>query len=316
MAFTHHGHPYILRLSNNASIMQAELTAIHAALSRGLHSPSRCVVFTDSKSALQSLLQHHPNDNVSLLMGIRDVASRKPTPPILAWIPSHIGINEIADRAARQTLLKPAIDTYLPLSKARTRQNIKQTARDIYETLEQLIPSRSISLHQHVSLSISDSKALLSMTSRSDQRAIYRLRLFVRPYNQIRHTYQAVCPYCDEHFDIYTVHYICMCPASQVHRSKLLVDVLMYNIDNTPLTLEIIMRQGARRHTEIIQLIHRFPAASQNFLNVMYYMVVNVLINYNLYYTHTNLIAFNYNYNAKSITNFEFQQYFKNMDHC
>ena len=216
--------------------------------------------------ALQSLLQHQPNDNVSLLMGIRDVASRMPTPPILTWIPSHIGIegNEAADRKARHALLKPAIDTYLPLSKARTRQTIKQTARDIYETLEQLNPSRSVSLHQHVSLSISDSKALLNMTSRSDQRAIYRLRLFVRPYNQIKHTDQAVCPYCDEHFEIYTVHYICMCPSSQVHRSKLLVDVPshMYNIDYTPLTLEILRRQGARRHKELIQLIHRFPPAS------------------------------------------------------
>ena len=204
-AFTHCGHPYLLRLSNNASIMQAE-----------------------------------------------DVASRMPTPPILTWIPSHLGIegNEAADRAARQALLKPAIDTYLPLSKARTRQTIKQTAWDIYETLEQLNPSRSVSLHQHVSL--------------SDQRAIYRLRLFVRPYNQIKHTDQAVCPYCDEHFEIYTVHYICMCPASQVHRSKLLVDVPshMYNIDYTPLTLEILRRQGARRHKELIQLIHRFPPAS------------------------------------------------------
>ena len=72
-AFTHHGYAYLLRLSNNASIMQAELTAIHAALSRGLHSPSRCVVFTDSKSTLPSLMQHHPNDNVSILRGIRDV---------------------------------------------------------------------------------------------------------------------------------------------------------------------------------------------------------------------------------------------------
>ena len=123
------------------------------------------------------------NDNVSLLMGIRDVASRMPTPPILTWIPSHIGIegNEAADRAARQALLKPAIDTHLPLSKARTRQTIKQTARDIYETLEQLNPSRSVSLHQHVSLSISDSKALLNMTSRSDQRAIYRFETFCAP---------------------------------------------------------------------------------------------------------------------------------------
>ena len=209
-------------------------------------------MFTDSKSALQSLLQHHPNDNVSLLMGIRDVASRMPTPPILTWSPSHIGIesNEAADMVVRDALLKPAIATYLPLSKARTRQTIKQTARDTYETLEQLNPSRSVSLHQHVPLSISDSNALLNMASRSDQRAIYRLRLFVRPYNQIKHTDQAVFPYCDEHFDIYTVHYICMCPASQVHRSKLLVDVPshMFNIDYTPLTLEILRRQGARMH--------------------------------------------------------------------
>ena len=124
MAFTHHGHSYLLRLSDNASIMQAELTTIHADLSRGIHSPSRCGVLTESKSALQSLLQHHPNYNVSLLMGIRDVASRKPTPPIVTWIPSHIGIdgNEAADRAPRQAFL----------SKARTRQNIKQTATYIY----------------------------------------------------------------------------------------------------------------------------------------------------------------------------------------
>ena len=104
-------------------------------------------------------------------------------------------------------------------------------------------------------------------TSRSYQRAIYRLILFVRPYNQIIHTDQTVCPYCDEHYDIYTVYYICVCPASQVHRSKLLVDVPshMYNIDYTPLTLEslkIIRRQGARRHKELIQLINRFPPAS------------------------------------------------------
>ena len=117
-AFTHDDHPYLIRLSNNLSIMQAEL----AALSRGLHSPSRCVVFTGSKSAIQCLL-HNQNDNVSLLMGIRDVASRMPTPPILTWIPSHIGIegNEATDRAARQALLKPTIDSYLPLSKAKTR---------------------------------------------------------------------------------------------------------------------------------------------------------------------------------------------------
>ena len=265
-AFTHQGHPTLIRLSDTASIMQAELTAIHASLQHGLQSPSRCVVFSDAKSALQALLQHHPSDNIHLLQGIRDVASRLAIPPLIAWIPSHIGIegNEAADRAARQALMKPDIDNYLLMSKARTRRTIKQTARDIYETIEQINPTRSVSLHQQVVLPIRDSTTLLNMSNRSDQRVIYRLRLFVRPYIQIRHQANAVCPYCDEPFDIYTVHYIAECPASRVFRAKLLADVPinMYNIDSTPLTTEILRRQGARRHRELIQLIHKFPPAS------------------------------------------------------
>ena len=181
--YTYLGHPTLLRLSDNASIMQAELTAIHAALMHGLSSPSRCVVFSDSKSGLQALLQHHPSDTTNILRDIRDVAARMTTPPILAWIPSHIGIegNETADRAARQALMKPNIDIHLSMSKARTRRNIKQTARDIHETLEQLNPTRSVFLHQQITLSTSDHKSRLNMTCRTYQRAIYRLILFVRP---------------------------------------------------------------------------------------------------------------------------------------
>ena len=265
-AYTYMGHPTLIRLSDNASIMQAELTAIHAALLHGIQSPSRCVVFSDSKSGLQALLHHHPSDNINIVRDISDVASRMSTPPLLAWIPSHIGIegNETADRAARQALMKPNIDIHLPMSKTRTRRNIKQTAMDIYETLEQINPTRSVSLHQQITLSISDSKALLNLTCRTEQRAIFRLRLFVRPYIQIRHKDQAACPHCKELFDVYTVHYISDCPASRVHRTKLLVDVPtnMYNAASTPLTLEILRRQGARRHKELIQLINRFPPAS------------------------------------------------------
>ena len=130
--------------------------------------------------------------------------------------------------------------------------------------IEQINPTRSVSLHQQVVLSNRDITSLLNMSNRSDQRRIYRLRLFVRPYIQIRHQANAVCPYCDEPFDIYTVHYIAECPASRGFRAKLLADVPvnMYNIDSTPLTTEILRRQGARRHRELIQLIHKFPPAS------------------------------------------------------
>ena len=122
----------------------------------------------------------------------------------------------------------------------------------------------SVSLHQQVVPSIKDSTALLNMFNRSDQRVIYRLRLLVRPYIQIRHQANTVCPYCNEPFDIYTVHYITECPASRVCRAKLMADVPvnLYNIDSTLLTLEILRWKGARRHKELIQLIHTFPQAS------------------------------------------------------
>ena len=149
-AFTYLGQPTLIRLCDNASIMQAELTAIHAALLYGL--PSRCVIFRDSRSGLEALTQHQPTDNIKLLRDIWDLAARMTTPPLIAWIPSHIGIagNEATDQAASRALMKPNIDTYLPIGKARTRRYIKQTARDIYETLEYLNPTRSVSLHQQV----------------------------------------------------------------------------------------------------------------------------------------------------------------------
>ena len=182
-AFTYLGHPTLLQPSDNASIMQEELTAIHVALLHGVQSSSRCVVFSYSKSGLQALLQYQPSYNINIIREIRDVASRMETPPLLAWIPSHIGIegNEIADRAVIQAMMKPNIDTYLSMSKASTRRNIKQTARDICETLEQLNPTRSVYLHQHITLSASDSKALFNLTCRTDQRAIFRFETSCAP---------------------------------------------------------------------------------------------------------------------------------------
>ena len=148
--------PTLLGLRDNASIMQAELTAMHVALMHGLPSPSRCVVFSDFKSGLQALLQHQHSDNINILRDIRDIAAKISTPLILAYNPSHNGIegNETANRAARRALMKPNIDIHLSMSKARARWNIKQTANDIHETLEQLKPTRSVSLHQYTDLSL------------------------------------------------------------------------------------------------------------------------------------------------------------------
>ena len=68
--------------------------------------------------------------------------------------------------------MKPSIDIHHPMSKSRARRTIKQTAMDINETIEQINPTRSVSLHQQVVLSIRDSRSLLNMSNRADQRRI------------------------------------------------------------------------------------------------------------------------------------------------
>ena len=72
----------------------------------------------------------------------------------------------------------------------------------------------------------------------------------MRPYIQIRHKDQAAFPIVTNIL-IFTQYTISLeCPASRVHPTKLLVDVFayMYNAATTPLTLEILRHQGARRH--------------------------------------------------------------------
>ena len=147
----------------------------------------------------------------------------------------------------------------------RRKHNIK--FRQIGHTTSQYGQSffpKTISAWNGLAFAEAPSLAVFNLTCRTEQRAIFRSRLFVRPYIQIRHKDQAACPHCDEHVYIYTVHYIAVCPASRVHRNKLLVDVPtnMYNAASTPLTLEILRRPGARRQKELIQLINIFPPAS------------------------------------------------------
>ena len=264
-AFIYQGHPTLLRLNNKATVMQAELAAIKAALSRASCSPHRCVVFTDSKSALLSLSQHIPSDNVALIQSINNIADTMNTRPVLFWIPSHIGIqgNEAADLAAKQALFKLTIDVQVPTSKAKSKAVIKQTAIDIHETLTYADPSPSVKLHQQIKLSKADMKSLMNLPNRFVQRRLFHLRLFVQPYTQIVDGPLAVCPYCDDHFNVYTVHYIASCPATRTLRTQLMADVPtnMYNADDTSLTLEILRRQGARDHKELTKLIKQYPPA-------------------------------------------------------
>ncbi|XP_023235538.1 uncharacterized protein LOC111634934 [Centruroides sculpturatus] len=94
------------QISSNSSIFTAELHAIHLALNYVIRKGHcRCVIYTDSVSALQALISCEPSSH-SIVIKIRKLFSH-----LLArnfsikfcWVPGHVGIrgNEEADAAAK-----------------------------------------------------------------------------------------------------------------------------------------------------------------------------------------------------------------------
>jgi len=109
------------RLPDKASIFSAELKAIELALKYiERDRQPRFIIFSDSKSVLEALLQARPdNPKVSRLVTLLDrLRSRLLKTILFCWLPSHIGIsgNEAADRAAKAALEQPVHFCKLPAS--------------------------------------------------------------------------------------------------------------------------------------------------------------------------------------------------------
>ena len=110
-------------------------------------------------------------------------------------------------------------------------------------------------MHQKVAFTNTQCKATLNIYNRATQRALYRLRLFVKPYGQLVHKEEATC--------LWGVlwHYLTVCPVIQLLRYKLMADVPieLYHTDNTKLTIEILRRQAARNYRELLEVVQRYP---------------------------------------------------------
>ena len=96
------------RISDSASIFTAEIQALRSALNFiRISWMSKFVIFSDSKSALESI-NIQDSDNSLVMNTLHDIyeLSKKHKVVKFCWIPSHVGIpgNEIADRAAKSAL--------------------------------------------------------------------------------------------------------------------------------------------------------------------------------------------------------------------
>ncbi|XP_068201650.1 uncharacterized protein [Palaemon carinicauda] len=95
------------RSSNNASNMQRELIAIKHALYHYIENEEGpVVIYTDSRSSMQTLQQEKNKENKALLADIKTLIyqhNERSRPVTLNWIPSYIGIpgNEKIDELAK-----------------------------------------------------------------------------------------------------------------------------------------------------------------------------------------------------------------------
>ncbi|XP_068205409.1 uncharacterized protein [Palaemon carinicauda] len=102
------------KLSDHASILQAELYAIAKALENSLSKFGRTTIHTDSRGAIQSISKRNFTENIYLISSIKAMATayaQRNRRVTLNWIPSHVGVqgNDEADRLANSALRCPTV---------------------------------------------------------------------------------------------------------------------------------------------------------------------------------------------------------------
>ena len=154
-AAVHNGTSIQLRLNDGASILQAELVAIREAIYMATRAKyNTACILSDSKAAIQAIDSLHPHDNKHLIKNIHEAAQQQHTLPVIAWIPSHIGIpgNESADLAVKDALNRAHPDVYIATSKHQTNGALTTNATAIYTAQTAILPSTSCA--RNISLSI------------------------------------------------------------------------------------------------------------------------------------------------------------------
>lgn len=96
-------------INENIGIMSAELQAIYEAINLGLREKyHNIVIFTDSKSSCQSILNKNHITHSNLLQNIlQTISDNICTNFHIQWIPGHFNIkeNEIADKLAKESII-------------------------------------------------------------------------------------------------------------------------------------------------------------------------------------------------------------------
>ena len=242
-----------------SSILKAELVALERALeeikSQDHLTGSEYVIFTDSKSSLQSLQSYKPSEYHQHCEAIRNLISSIPSPIVLQWIPSHVGIqgNEQADQLAKTASLSgpvspPVAD--LPTLNCTITRKTKQlwldrwnsggTGRFYYD------------FHQH------PNKCRYSNITRGEQVTLSRIMFGHLPCQSYLHRFNLVdnpqCLLCNAAEETIS-HILLECPELATHRqldTRLPLNELLQNKNNEwSSILNIVKERKMKIHARV-----------------------------------------------------------------
>ncbi|ROT84526.1 pol [Penaeus vannamei] len=204
------------RLSNDSSILQAELFAIRSALTYALFcTKSTVCIFTDSLSAIHTLQNCAHLDNVylatSTLFKLQQLTQQGKTVRIM-WIPSHVGL-EGNDRVDKSSLHQTHLQPIKP-SISQIKNRAKITAKQITLIQHQVwVQAGSPSATWYKTVTEYETITIPRSMSRKDAVIIHRLRLGYPCSWEIDERVPKECNYCQTVVSHPLTHYLLDCQA-------------------------------------------------------------------------------------------------------
>ena len=206
------------RVTDNASTMQTELTAIRETLKHTIsNGQGNITIHTDCKSALQTIQQHKIKDNKTLITDIKHLLKQHHLTNRIVhinWIPSHIGIpgNEKADELAKTTKYIDRVQITLQPS----RQQIKRlmepiTKNSITEDVKSRAQQGSQSALWYTKATDLLPHPVIRGTPRWLAATIHRLRLGYKANWEVIGNIIRPCAHCNLDTETPILHYLLEC---------------------------------------------------------------------------------------------------------
>ena len=207
-----------VRITDNVSSTQAELSAIHLTLleiQTSCLTPSKTVILCDSQAAIKTMQRSNPDPLDQLTDDIFKTFTSLSLYPnfklTLHWIPSHVGIpgNERADSIAAKARDTQEIGYHVPASLGQCKSLIKKFFEN--KEKERFGSSNHQSNQRYLKFNPLLKKPKLIHPDPVTQFWFNRLRMDVDRYCFL-HSYEVVCGYCESKFS--AQHYLTVCPVS------------------------------------------------------------------------------------------------------